>query len=149
MSNIKDNPLRNVLFISIAGTTGYVMGQSAFGVSPVILTSIMQGLELSATTAGFLLTLEMLAVSFSTMLLASLLGIISRHKMFVSGLALIVFGQILSAMGEVLTLMVFGRVLVGIGGGMIVTIANAAISLSKQLLMAVTGIHPTKSNIAD
>ena len=48
--------------------------------------------------------------------------------MFVSGLALIVFGQILSAMGEVLTLVVFGRVLVGIGGGMIVTIANAAIS---------------------
>ena len=130
MSNTKNNSLRNVLFISIAGSAAYVIGQPVIGLSPVFLTSLMNGLDLSATKAGFLLTLEMLTLSFSTLLLASALGIVSKRTMFVGGLALIVFGQILSAMSETFALMAFGRILVGLGGAMIVTIANAAISIT-------------------
>ncbi len=110
----------------------YLIGQSSMLVTPVILSSLIRGLELTATKAGFLVTLEMLTLALSTLILASLIGKISKKKLFIIGLLLLVLGQIVSSLTDALKLVILGRVLVGLGGGMIVTVANATISSSSD-----------------
>ena len=101
-------------------------------VTPVILSSIMRSLGLSATKAGFLVTLEMLTLALSTLTLASFIGKVSKRKVFVGGLLLILSGQIFSAVTDVFIFIVLGRMMVGLGGGFVVTVANATISSSSD-----------------
>ena len=128
MIQSKNNNIRTALIVGMAGGVALLIGQSSVLVTPVLLSSLMRGLELDATKAGFLLTLEMLTLALSTLILASYIGKVSKRKVFMGGLLLLLSGQIFSALTDVLILIVLGRIMVGLGGGMIVTVANATIA---------------------
>lgn len=124
MIHLKNKNLRTAVLVGIAGGVAYLIGQSSIQVTPVILSSIMRGLELSATKAGFLVTLEMLTLALSTLTLSSFIGNVSKGKVFIGGLLLLVLGQIISTITDVMKIIILGRIAVGMGGGMIVTVAN-------------------------
>lgn len=130
MINIKDNNTRTVIFIGLAGSAAYVISKSSYVFTPIILSSLMKGLDLSATRSGFLMSQEMLAVSLSTMALATIIGKVSKQKMFMGGFLLLLLGFILTAASDSLAMIMVARMMVGIGGGMVAAVANAAISSS-------------------
>ena len=125
-----ENSLRKALVVGAAGGIALLIGQSSVLVTPVILSSLIRGLELSATRAGFLVTVEMLTLAVSTIFLSSCIGRISKTRMFVGGLITVILGQLVSALVDITAFILLGRVLVGMGGGMMVTVMNATLSSS-------------------
>ncbi|MCZ6804697.1 MAG: MFS transporter, partial [Proteobacteria bacterium] len=130
MFNIKDKNTRTVILIGLAGGAAYFISKSSFLFTPIILSSLMKGLNLSATKSGFLMSQEMLTLSLSTLALATIVGKVSKQKLFMGGFLLLFLGLILTAASDSLTVIMVARMMVGIGGGMVATVANAAISSS-------------------
>lgn len=131
MIQLKNN-FRKALIVGTAGGIALLIGQSSVLVTPVILSSLIRGLELSATNAGFLVTLEMLTLAVSTLVLASYIGGISKTRMFMAGLIALIIGQLVSALIDIPAFILLGRVLVGLGGGMMVTVINATLASSED-----------------
>ena len=129
MVHLKNN-IGMALVVGTAGGIALLIGQSSVLVTPVIMSSLIRGLELSASRAGYLVTLEMLTLAFSTLILASYIGKVSKTKMFTAGMLVLVTGHLFAAFSDVIILIILGRVLVGLGGGMMVTVANATMASS-------------------
>lgn len=121
-----------VLSIGIAGGAAYLIGKNSIIASPIILSSIKRGFELSATQAGIILTLEMLALAISSTLLSTIIGKIANRKLFLWGLLLLLLGHVFAALSDVVLLVVIARIIAGIGAGMIVVVANATMSSSSD-----------------
>ena len=97
MIHLKNN-IRMALVVGSAGGIALLIGQSSVLVTPVILSSLMRGLELSATEAGILVTMEMMTLALSTLVLASFIGKVSNKRVFIGGLLVLLTGQLMSAL---------------------------------------------------
>jgi EmrB/QacA subfamily drug resistance transporter len=107
---------RVTFVVLAAGLCAYSLLQSM--VIPV-LPALQAELGTTQSDVTWVLTANLLAASVATPIVGRLGDMFGKRRMFVSVLALLSFGCLLSALAGALPLMLVGRVLQGIGGGVI------------------------------
>lgn len=132
MLNKMKNHSRDDLLMLFACSAAYLVGNATYYMLPVIMIHMVKGFALSATQAGLLLTLEMVIISISSLISAFLLRTTPTRMMFKWGVLLVVIGQVFTAITDVVALLVIARMVVGVGGGLVLAITNATISASRN-----------------
>jgi len=82
-----------------------------------VLPSIQRGLHTSQNTVTWVLTAYLLSASIFTPIVGRLGDMWGKQKMFVAALGVLVAGCVLSAVATSMTLMIAGRLIQGVGGG--------------------------------
>jgi len=115
-------PLRS--FISIAA--GFTAAQTSVTASPYFLGTLISGGRLSASSAGVLYAIEMLAFAVAMLLVAPRINRLSLRSVAAVGMLLIVAGQLGSAFATSEALLAVLRSAVGLGSGLVSASATAA-----------------------
>jgi EmrB/QacA subfamily drug resistance transporter len=106
-----------VTFVVLAiGVAAYALLQAL--VTPVLPT-IQQALHTSQANATWVLTAYLLSASIFTPILGRLGDMTGKKRMFVLALGALALGCLLSALATNLMIMIFGRVIQGVGGGVL------------------------------
>src|ERR1700679_325160 len=95
---------------------GYALLQSL--VIPVLPT-IQAGLHTSQNTVTWVLTAYLLSASIFTPIMGRLGDMFGKERMLVGALVALTVGCLLSAVADSVTLMLVGRVIQGVGGGVL------------------------------
>ena len=118
-----DREWRFVLGVFAASGIGY-MGSAA---APFIVQALLE-FGLNHQQAGDLGTIELTTLALSTMLMTPLVAHISHRKLAVGGVAVAMAGLVISALSTAYFPMVVGRIIIGIGSGLAISGANAAVA---------------------
>ena len=102
--------------VIIVATAAYAMLQSL--VTPVLPT-IQTSLHTSQSSVTWVLTAYLLSASIFTPILGRLGDMTGKKRMFVIALGALALGCLLSALATNLMVMVIGRVIQGVGGGVL------------------------------
>jgi DHA1 family inner membrane transport protein len=95
---------------------------------PIQIGSVVDGLGISEQRSGFLGTAEITTVSLVTLLLASKIGMWSKPRVALCGVAFVVAGQLLSAFAPGFAFLFACRLIVGVGAGLIYGAACSCIA---------------------
>jgi MFS family permease len=117
-----DRDGRFVLATFCASGVGY-LGTSA---APIIVIALLQS-GLSHARAGDLGTIELTTMAVSSIIVAPFVPRISHRKLALRGGVIAALGVALSALSVDYTAMVLGRVVIGVGSGLAISGANAAV----------------------
>ena len=112
-----------VLATFAASGTGY-LGSAA---APVIVQALLDA-GLRHQQAGDLGTIELTMLALTSTLVIPYVPHVSHRKLAIVGTLLAACGLIISAMSSGYVLMVAGRVLTGVGSGLAISGANAAVA---------------------
>ena len=109
----RPHPMRSLLILS-AGALAFALAQTT-----LIPTLGSLGRELGTDAAGiaWVLTGYLIAAAVATPVMGRLGDMFGKRRMFVVSLALFTAGNVVSALGSSLEVVVAGRILQGIGGG--------------------------------
>jgi EmrB/QacA subfamily drug resistance transporter len=102
------------LLVLVVGGVAYALLQSL--VVPA-LPEIQRSLHASETAVGWLLTAFLLSASVGTPILGRLGDMYGKERVLVLTLAILALGTLVSALSSSIGLMVVGRVIQGVGGG--------------------------------
>lgn len=97
---------------------------------PLLLGSVIDGLEIGERQGGLVGTVELGAVALVSLLLAPLLGRWRRNRIAILGGFIAVLGYVVSAASEAYTLVLLGRLICGAGAGAVMAAGNAALAAS-------------------
>ncbi len=106
-------PQRTLLILSL-GTVAFALGQTL--IIPAI-PDIKEGFGASSSAVAWLVTAYFLTASISTPIAGRLGDMFGKRKMLAISLALLAVGCLVSAVGNSLEVIVLGRALQGLGGG--------------------------------
>ena len=116
-STTEQRARHRVTFAVLAlGVAAFALLQSL--VNPVLPT-IQEELQSSQTDVTWVLTANLMAASIFTPILGRLGDMRGKKRMFVVGLGAMALGCLLSAVATNLTVMIIGRVVQGVGGGVL------------------------------
>jgi len=116
-STTEQRARHRVTFAVLAlGVAAFALLQSL--VNPVLPT-IQEELQSSQTDVTWVLTANLMAASVFTPILGRLGDMTGKKRMFVVGLGAMALGCLLSAVATNLTVMIIGRVVQGVGGGVL------------------------------
>ena len=107
---------RVTFLVLCVGVASFSLLQSM--VNPVLPT-IQEELQSSQTDVTWVLTANLMAASVFTPILGRLGDMTGKKRMFVVGLGAMALGCLLSAVATNLTVMIIGRVVQGVGGGVL------------------------------
>jgi EmrB/QacA subfamily drug resistance transporter len=99
-----------------AGVAAYALLQSL--VTPV-LTTVQEQLHTSQSAATWVLTAYLLSASVFTPIMGRVGDMIGKKRVFVVALAALAVGSLLAALATGIGLMIFARVVQGVGGGVL------------------------------
>jgi len=114
---------RFVLATFAASGIGY-LGSAA---APVIVNALIDA-GLDHQHAGDLGTIELVALALTTTLIAPYVAIVSHRKLAIGGTLVAALGLAISALSVGYTPMIVGRIATGIGSGLAISGANAAVA---------------------
>jgi MFS family permease len=103
------------------------VGYLGSNVGPVIVQALIDS-GMRHQQAGDLGTIELLTLAICTMLVAPLVPRVSHRKLAVTGALIAALGAAISALSESYAAMVVGRIVIGVGSGLAIAGANAAVS---------------------
>ncbi|MCW3012755.1 MAG: transporter [Solirubrobacterales bacterium] len=137
-------PQRTLLILSL-GTIAFALGQTL--IIPAI-PDIKESYGASSSAAAWLVTAYFLTASISTPIAGRLGDMFGKRKMLALSLGLLSVGCIVSALGQSLEVIVVGRALQGLGGGVFPLsfgivrdeFPNASVPASVGLLGATAGV---------
>jgi predicted MFS family arabinose efflux permease len=116
--------------VSVIGALGLQF--FAAGAIPLLLGSVTDQLNLTASQAGLLGTLELSGVAIAATATAPIVARQSRVLIAMLGCVLAAVGQLTAMLAETLAILSFSRVVAGAGMGIAAAAAQAAISASTQ-----------------
>ncbi len=123
------NKQQNGTFIAtLAIAAAIFIGWQGVMAVPIQIGALVDGLGISERRSGLLGTVEITTVALVTMLLAARIGLWSKPKVAVVGLALVVVGQLLTAVITTYALLLLCRLGVGVGAGLIYGAACSCIA---------------------
>jgi MFS family permease len=114
---------RFVLATFAASGIGY-LGSAA---APVLVNALIDA-GLDHQQAGDLGTIELLTLAAASTLITPYVPIISHRKLAVSGTLMAALGLVISAFSASYTPMIVGRIVTGVGSGLAISGANAAVA---------------------
>jgi EmrB/QacA subfamily drug resistance transporter len=115
MSHDRPHPLRSLAILAI-GALGFALAQTTL--IPT-LTELREALGTDTSGVAWVLTGYLLAAAVATPVAGRLGDMLGKRRLFVASLLLFAAGNAVSALGESVEVVVAGRVLQGIGGGII------------------------------
>jgi len=142
LTNEKATSLKDILPISLAVTAAYSVSLSGLYLQPQLLIPLKEVYESSDTEIGRLYGAENFAFFITLLLTTIAITRFSRTKMALLGTLLFVLGSIASGFAGSISSLMFYRVIVSIGAGIISSAATAAASGSKDpvRVFALSGI---------
>ena len=114
---------RFVLATFAASGIGY-LGSAA---APVIVNALIDA-GLDHHQAGDLGTIELLSLAMAAVLIAPYVPILSHRKLAIGGALMAALGLAISALSVGYTAMIVGRIVTGVGSGLAISGANAAVA---------------------
>jgi predicted MFS family arabinose efflux permease len=114
---------RFVLSTFAASGIGY-LGSAA---APVIVNSLIEA-GLDHTQAGDLGTIELMTLAVASTLITPYVAIVSHRKLAIGGTVIAALGLVISALSADYTPMIMGRIATGLGSGLAISGANAAVA---------------------
>jgi MFS family permease len=113
------------LLLATFAATG--VGYLGSNVGPVIVQALIDS-GMRHQQAGDLGTIELLTLATCTMVMAPTVARVSHRKLALGGTLLAALGTAISALSENYAPMILGRIVIGVGSGLAIAGANAAIS---------------------
>jgi MFS family permease len=114
---------RFILATFAASGIGY-LGSAA---APVIVNALIEA-GLDHKQVGDLGTIELLTLAVASVLITPYVPVVSHRKLAVGGTLTAVLGLVISALSASYTPMILGRIATGVGSGLAISGANAAVA---------------------
>lgn len=133
------------LFTGIAAASGTSAQLSQIAL-PLLVSSLIVGLNLSEQNAGLLCSIELVTVALASFALAPRISAWSPRHVAIIGACIAITGHVLSGMVDEFQSLVFLRVLAGAGAGAMLATGNACVASSRNpdrlfsLVLVVTGL---------
>nr|WP_246350511.1 MFS transporter [Sphingobium boeckii] len=108
------------------------IGFGSQNLSPVLIEGLRQGRGLTEGMAGLVQTVELVTTAISAFLLASLASRMSPRRLALSGAVIAAIAHFASSLAEPLYLLLFLRVVAGVGAAMCVCAANVVLSAQRE-----------------
>ncbi len=114
--------------------------------SPVLISALISGLNLSEKSAGLIASSEFLTIACVSFLIAPKMGVWPRRTTAVCGALIAIVGHTCSAFAVDTTALTVARMVAGFGAGMLLAAGNAVVASAKNpdklysILMIVTGV---------
>lgn len=127
---LKDSRPENWVMLFAAFAASYGIGLLSLLGLPFMFGATIDGLELSESQAGFLGTVEFLAVMVASLCVAPFMNVVPRKLLAFLGAAIAIFGNVLCVITAELpyeTLMLY-RSIAGLGCGLTLAVGNATVS---------------------
>ena len=132
------------VFLGTAATSG-AGGTVSLIMSPLLISALISGLDLSEKSAGFIATSEFLTIAFVSFLIAPKMGVWPRRSTALCGALIAIVGHACSAFAVDVGSLTIARMVAGIGAGMMLAAGNAVVASANNpdklysILMIVTG----------
>ncbi|MDD2736256.1 MAG: MFS transporter [Desulfuromonadaceae bacterium] len=115
-----------------AFSSAYGIGLLAMLVLPFMISSTMNGLHLDEAKAGLLGTVEFVAVTVASLVVAPFMGKIPRRTLAITGAVLAIGGNVLAMFQTSYDVLILLRPIVGIGCGLALAAGNATVANAKN-----------------
>ena len=120
------------LWLIVTAIAAYCIGTSGWGAQPEILHSLIRRYEFKESSVGFLLSLELVAVSLTSFFLAPRIAGINLKRLLLYGGIVAATGHGVSATLSSVELLALSRTVAGVGEGCALAVANALIAASSD-----------------
>ena len=114
--------------VLIASATAYAVACAASWMQPLLLVEILRFKGGTAASAGLVLTVEMLALSLSSIFYARVATGVSFTAIAIGGTTLAIIGNVLSLVAKDHVSLLATRILCGLGEGATLMVASAALA---------------------
>ena len=128
--NSSANPPKYIVATCTANTLAFIIPNT----SPFVIGGLIVGLSLNEASAGFILTTELLAMGIAALCVAPFMAILSRRWLAIGATILIAASNAfaVSDLAANITNLTIVRVVAGVGAGMVLATANAAIAAASS-----------------
>lgn len=126
------SPRTGTLIAVVAIAAAIFVGWQGVMAVPIQIGALVDGLGISERFSSLLGTIEITTVSLVTMLLAARIGLWSKPRVAVTGLALVIAGQLLTSVAPTDFFLVTFRLAVGVGAGLVYGAACSSIACIKD-----------------
>ena len=122
--------MRYIVATCTANTLAFIIPNT----SPFVIGGLIVGLSLNEASAGFILTTELLAMGIAALCVAPFMAILSRRWLAIGATILIAASNAfaVSDLAANITILIIVRVVAGVGAGMVLATANAAIAAASS-----------------
>ncbi|MCK5372354.1 MAG: MFS transporter, partial [Cyclobacteriaceae bacterium] len=121
---------RKILLSSFAAISG--VGLLSYAALPILLSSTMTNLDINEESVGILFSLEFIAATLSSIIIAPKIGKINRTKIAFIGAFIVIAGNLASGLWSNYGFLLLIRPITGIGAGLALASGNATIANSKH-----------------
>jgi predicted MFS family arabinose efflux permease len=123
---------RSELKLLLGAVAAYAVGYLGANLMPFFVTALLDGTRLDEQAVGLLGSIELTALAIGSVVLAPWVTRLSRRKLAITGAAIAGCGFAASANAETFAAMAAGRLVIGIGAGIAIAAANAALASARD-----------------
>lgn len=124
--------LSNNRLLLTALIVGSVVGDLSLFVVPFMIEGWMTAFQVSEGQVGFVISLRLSAFVLSCLALSTQIHLLDRRRLALIGTVLIVLGSFATALAPSVLILIFARMVAGIGEGIVMTTVTAIVAETKR-----------------
>jgi len=121
---------------STALSASYTLVMTPANISPFLTMAIMASLLLSEDQTGLVLSIELTVVAFTSAFLSKFALLVALRKILITGLVILIAGNMMSVMAESLDSLISYRVIAGFGAGLLLLGVNIGVAATPDPVRA-------------